>query len=389
MHHLSLPSLRLMLFSFLITICRTRALTPLSRFEFVSTLLSPTSLLLPWTKELEELVRLPLRFLPIGGCWALKVTLTDRDYIDLKYFGILDTGSPFLTSPTVALERSYPTKYPTTKEQYGESTGGVQWRRADYVTLLVAGKDGQTMVERTNVVLGVASEQVLRETGGIFVGLIERDDNRPTFLQQYGYRSFGIQFRPTTTTATTTTTTLDPSIVFSKGSIIAKQDPDSFELFDLKSYGPNLHHYGIVCRNDLAVTWTTEDTANGESHTERIPISSLTRPVIAILDTGLTGCIFSDSLQQELGVPSGDFSSMQGLAVSLTTLGGTSLELKSRDQYWRFSSFRLPWFYDESSHPHIIALGSTFWANTDSLVIDTISRRAKIIVPPNVISTSE
>jgi hypothetical protein len=124
----------------------------------------------------EELVQLPLRFLPAGGCWALKAMLTNRDYIDLKYFGILDTGSPFLTSPTVALERSYPTKYPTAKEQYGESIGGVLWRRADYVTSLVAGKDGQ-MVERKNLVLGIASEQVLRETGGIFVGLIERDDN--------------------------------------------------------------------------------------------------------------------------------------------------------------------------------------------------------------------
>jgi hypothetical protein len=380
MHDLYLPSLGL-LFSFLI--CLTRALTPLSRFEFVSTLLSPTLLVLPWTNESEELVRLPLRFLPVGGCWALKVTLTDRDYIDLKYFGILDTGSPFLTSPTVALERSYPTKYPTTKEQYGESTGGVLWRRADYVTLLVAGNDGQ-MVERKNIVLGVASEQVLRETGGIFVGLIERDDNRPTFLQQYGYRSFGIQFHPTATT-----TTLGPSIAFSKGSMIAKQDPDSFELFDLQSYGPNLHHYGIVCRHDLALTWTTDDTVNGESHTERIPISSLTRPVIAVLDTGLTGCIFSDYLQQELlGVPSSGLL-LQGLTVSLTTLGGRSLELKSLDQYWRFSSFRLPWFYDESSHPHIIALGSTFWASTDSLVIDTISRRAKIIVLPNAISRRE
>ena len=250
----------------------------------------------------------------------------------------------------------------------------MMWRRADYVTLVGAGNE--QLVETKNVVLGIASEQVIQETGGIFVGLMERDNSRPTFMQQYGYRSFGIQFR---CRLSTTTTTSDLSIVFSKGSMIAKQDPDSYELFELQSYGPNMHHYGIVCRQDLELIWSD---AIGKSQIEQIPISSLKRPVIAVLDTGLTGCILSDSLQKELpGPPCG--GGLQGLAVSLATLGGKSLELKSLDQYWCFSSFRLPWFYGDESHPHIIALGCTFWANTDSLLIDTISRRAKIIVLPN------
>jgi hypothetical protein len=174
-------------------------------------------------RQPEQVVRFPLRFLPMGGCWALRITLTDRQWNDFSYFGIVDTGSPFLTSPSLAMERTtVAMKFPTTLEQYGESTGGMEWRQARYASIF-------GVEERENIILGIASSDVIQETGGIFVGLIEQDDHRPTFLQQFGYQSFAMEFRQP-----------GSSIVFSSGSMISENDSESFELFDLTPYGPDL-----------------------------------------------------------------------------------------------------------------------------------------------------
>ena len=58
--------------------------------------------------------------------------------------------------------------------------------------------------------------------------------------------------------------------------------------------------------------------------------------------------------------------------------GGGGVELKSQDKYFYLSSFRIPWFYDEDRHPHIVAVGTTFWTNTKSLAVDLISQRVRI-----------
>ena len=79
------------------------------------------------------------------------------------------------------------------------------------------------------------------------------------------------------------------------------------------------------------------------------------------------------------------------------------VKLSSISNYWRFQSFRLPWWYanddiikddddtkkncnDASSiirndkFPHVVVLGSTFWRNPNvlELAVDTASERAKI-----------
>jgi hypothetical protein len=330
----------------------------------------------------------------VGGCWALRITLTDRQLHDFSYFGIVDTGSPFLTSPSLAMERttSMAKKFPTTLEQYGESTGGMEWRQTRYASILVE--------ERENIILGIASPDVIHETGGVFVGLMNQDDHRPTFLQQFGYQSFAMEFRrPPQQPGGGSSSS---SIVFSSGSMISETDSESFELFDLTPYGPDLHHYGILLgdNDQLEFVFGSDDDDKKKTRRRQIPTSSLKRPVVAILDTGLTGCIFSDSLFEDLvdlgifisqsssdgGTSSSDV--LQGITVTLPTTtttttrsGSSKIELSSCDDYWRFSSFRLPWFDNEERHPHIIALGCTFWANVDSLVIDTITRRAKILLP--------
>eukprot|EP00547_Thalassionema_nitzschioides_P010049 CAMPEP_0194224976 /NCGR_PEP_ID=MMETSP0156-20130528/38573_1 /TAXON_ID=33649 /ORGANISM="Thalassionema nitzschioides, Strain L26-B" /LENGTH=261 /DNA_ID=CAMNT_0038956749 /DNA_START=232 /DNA_END=1017 /DNA_ORIENTATION=- len=253
------------------------------------------------------------------------------------------------------------TRYPSTEEQYGESTGEIEWRKAPYLTLL----GNSIIVETENVVVGiVTSQKVVEQSGGIFLGLLEVDDNRPSFLEQVGggqYSSFTVSFAQN-------------YLQLRPGSVIHKKDPDSFPLVDLKPFGPDLHHFAIDCQK-LKLAWS-----NGE--TEIVSTAKLKRSVLVVLDTGLTGCIFSESLYRELtgDNPGKHRSTLLGTTVSLQTQGKRTMELTNSKQYWTFSSFRLPWFLDESNHPHIIALGCTFWTNTKEMAIDTLSRRAKILL---------
>jgi hypothetical protein len=155
------------------------------------------------------------------------------------------------------------------------------------------------------------------------------------------------------------------NIVFSSGSIISENDSGSFELFDLTltPYGPDLSHYRILLCDDQLELFLSDDPQDKKKTRKRqISTSSLKRPVVAILDTGLTGCIFSDSLFEDLvdlGIisMSSGASNLQGITVALPTRkSGSKIELSSSDDYyWRFSSFRLPWFDDEERHAHVIA----------------------------------
>lgn len=304
-------------------------------------------------------VILPLRFLPKGGCWALKLIVSNDDQ-DTIYYGVLDTGSPFLTAPSSVVNVTVATKYPSTQEQYGDSAGEIVWRESPFLTLL----GNATIIESKNFVLGVVDSPVLlQESGGIFVGMVALDDSRPTFLQQIGggrYTTFVVLFARN-------------SLELKCGSSIKKKDPEAFPLVDLQPYGSDLYHYAIDC-SGFEIGWDDGDV-------EAVSASALCRPVYAVLDTGLTGCIFSDSLYSELQNGRGnDKSCPTGLKVCLTTQNERTLEVQSSDNCWIFSSFQLPWFTDEDRHPHIIAMGCTFWANCESLTIDTLSSRAKIIL---------
>ena len=112
----------------------------------------------------------------------------------LTSFGIVDTGSPFLTVASQAEPILQSIQYERTNEQYGEVLGGMERRRVPFATFY-----SQQMgpIERKQFVLGVVSTDVLEGTGGVFVGLIKTDDSRPTTLEQllgHRYQSFCINF---------------------------------------------------------------------------------------------------------------------------------------------------------------------------------------------------
>jgi hypothetical protein len=282
-------------------------------------------------------VTLPLLFLPKGGCLALSIVLDDS----FRYYAIVDTGSPFLTAPDPAIDYSVDAseQYPETNEQYGETIGGMQWRQSRV-------SSGTSELAIPNMFLGVPPSNVIADTGGIFCGLVDQDDAHPTVLQQWGYPSFSLDYK-------------ERELLLSQTALLSEKDDTSIlPIYDLTPFGPNLHHFAVDCQQ------VTLQTPRGP-----LQLKNLKRPVVVVLDSGLTGCIFSDSWLEDLPI---EISDIQGAKLQV---GSTTLT--SRPEHWYVSCFRLPWFTSEDDHPHIIAAGATF-LNGMKLTVDSQTKRLQL-----------
>jgi len=480
------------------------------------------------------------------------VETSDDDFY--TYLAVVDTGSPFLTAPAGAYRQTQKIgtrtimgtrekkvreslsanvlnrfknvinmKDDISYEQYGTTIGSIRWRNAPYLTLIGNGNIGnirntdehsfdgrhsiaeapdsflETEIEpviiqdETDIVLGIPSDEVVEETGGIFLGLMTVDAARPTPLNQLGYDAFAMRFRekvdgppnnrtPRFKKKSEVTNSDGPgTLILWDGKhsnircecksetivpLISPFDQYAMKLFDLTPYGPNIHHYGVLC-DRFECRWDGNeeiDTLAFECNIESgvnvctsvCTSISLSRPLVAVFDTGLSGCIFSDTLwdeiQSERRRQKKDWKNQQlrrgddlendfddakvkneskklhdahkanesnfeeapsSCTVRLPTFcstkrpdkaryssearsaNSTAVTLSSVSRYWRFQSFRLPWWYadnvrtkdDDTTNttkdkfPHVVVLGSTFWRNPDvlELAIDTTSKRAKIV----------
>jgi hypothetical protein len=508
-------------------------------------------------RPIVHVLSMTLRSLPVSGCWAATITVSqtldgddgnidDDDYF--SYLAVVDTGSPFLTAPSGAFANTKKISRTMTQkkknqtkrssflhysvrnndrdvsfEQYGSTVGSIQWRMAPNLSLIgngnveieniignsrvrckkIAGHLHPAAIDRnfipeteikpviiqdqTDFVLGFPSDEVIAETGGIFLGLMAVDAARPTPLQQLGYTAFAMRFRGNDSNLPdhedriirkrikATNSNSPATLILWNGnqkvgdeqkksettaSLIDRFDPFSMKLFDLTPYGPNLHHYGVLC--DRFECWWGEkdrfDAVSFDCKMENdvnsckpvrasLPEMSLSRPLVAVFDTGLSGCIFSDTLwdeiqlerrrlqqyeqdivgskdplvdtndenhsgigSNEVGLSGNRFEEVPpiGCTVWLPTIGScegppnakaylspsSAVKLSSTSNYWRFQSFRLPWWYADTknrwnvetseaadkNYPHVVVLGSAFWMNPNivELAIDTTSKRAKI-----------
>jgi hypothetical protein len=498
-----------------------------------------------------RVLTISLRSLPKSGCWSAPIQISrtldsDNNEQYFTYLAVVDSGSPFLTAPnnsfrqtsTIMMTKkkkksSWSAAFRDEKnndnvdendndnnqisyEQYGTIIGTVQWRMAPWVTLIGNGDkninvqdamnyygdsidrseniDIEPIIieDQNNVILGIPSDIVQEESGGIFIGLMAVDENRPTFMKQFGYDAFSLRFqngnnseerydrvdndgknRDPASLVLWNGTQSDSSDACNTNEMIDRFDPSSMKLFDLTPYGPDLHHYGVLC-NNFVCRWDEKgennsveaiefDCCMGDDHKNsgtsassyHLSLSRLSRPLIAVFDTGLSGCIFSDSLLEEIQVerqrrrqrqnrssnktrrqqrrdgPKDDDDKIMvdnddnddepiSCTVWLPTIGSSRttstnkdldvsssqspsdpciVKLSSVSNYWRFQSFRLPWWYDNNdgvrsendglnnndnnsrnNYPHVVVLGSAFWRNPNvqELSVDTKSNRAKI-----------
>jgi hypothetical protein len=269
------------------------------------------------------------------------------------YVALVDTGSPFWTAPAEVKGFSKNNEFAATSEQYGQTVGEMTWQTVSAVTLC---DDRARPHMFRNIILAVPSDNVIDETGGIYLGLLAHDRLRPTVMEQLGYSSFCLDY-------------VNSLLTLSKTNLIEEKENMSMDLFDFSPYGSNVYHYGVIC-NELELQLALKKTL-------RVTCSSLSRPVVVVLDSGLTGCIVSDSLYNELVERQSDFDLQEIQGARLTTRRAS---LKSDPKYWVVSSFRLPWFdLDETNHPHVIAAGATFLSRS-TMTIDTQSRRVLLEV---------
>ncbi|CAJ1925916.1 unnamed protein product [Cylindrotheca closterium] len=226
-------------------ICADALLLPrfssvIDRNEFLSIVIVSTGQLIPssWfvEKQLQHddssSVIIPLRFLPVGGSWAIKILVANNDERDDKYYAVVDTGSPFLTVPSSLASVTERTTYPMTKEQYGQDISEMDWKKIPYVTILT----NSSVIDTENLVVGMEeTQQPNQEAGSAFAGLVNIDDNRPTFLEQLTRErisAFTISFARN-------------YLQLSQRSLIDKRNPAAFPLVDLRPYGPDLYHYAV------------------------------------------------------------------------------------------------------------------------------------------------
>lgn len=237
---------------------------------------------------------------------------------------VLDTGSPFLMIPgscgrnTVAKSGCYLGQgkpvpgLGNTIEIFDGFEGEVEWRQApfafvDAVTAPLepgavgpdlvfdkfrrrdvetsTGSDGEDGEPEHLVIFGVASESIMAGPGGVFFGMIRDTDARirPSFLSQSNVRSFQVDLKSRPRTLTMSSTPLVPSPLM--------QNMENLYCIPLtnllrKRYGDPVGHYTIRAKSievngySLAV-----DDASGRS-----------RPILVIVDTGVTGMVISRDL---------------------------------------------------------------------------------------------
>lgn len=268
-----------------------------------------------------------------------------KDYV---YLAIVDSASPFLTATQEVLDYSQQiSKNDDTYEQYGDTIGTVTWRSVKAIS--VCDVQQREFVFR-DVIVGVPSSNVVQETGGIYFGLLQQDKYRPTVLDQLGYSSFCLDYK-------------EAILTLSRMNLISNaQQPRTMKLFDFTPFGSNVHHYGVLCHDfDLKLS---------SGKMLHVDCASLKRPVVVVLDSGLTGCVLNDSLLAELQER---YSTLVLQNVTGARLNLPKVTLQSNDTYWVVSSFRLPWFdidENDAQHPHVIAAGNTFLSKS-IMTVDT------------------
>jgi len=366
-----------------------------------------TKSLQPWS------IQLPLERYS-GGTNCIRLTLSYRRieslfgakrYLPKKvYKAIVDTGSPYLVisdgmeyasfldevenpvswkmPPTIdfiytlfepnvhfELEKS---SYGPTEEIYGSVKGNIEWKES-----FVQVRDENVS---DNIVLGVLDEKLTQESGGPLIGLVKRSNHRtekvqlrPTFLEQLRYReicSFQID-------------SPNKLLTLASGkSLINDTAEKIIPLVDLRPLGDFVEHYTCIV--------DTLKLNNDIFTAKSISSNGLVRPIVAVFDSGLSGCLLTQPLWDLLVDRQNiDLTSVNNLDVGVITKASNSnakeslqkkhlvhFETDSTMPFFRLSPISLDWFDDDDDTcPLVVVLGQTFLSQ-GSLTIDIDERQA-------------
>jgi len=259
--------------------------------------------------------------------------------------------------------------YDSTEEIYGSQKGNIAWKES-YVRI----RDERIS---NNIVLGVLDNELTKEAGGPLLGLVKRSNSqsekiqlRPTFFEQCGgsgkncISSFMID---------------SPNrelLLASERSLIPLEANAVIPLVDLRPLGDFVEHY--ACRVQRIILNGKEFTADG------IGLNlNQKRSIVAVFDSGLTGCLFTQPLWDDLQKSGLDLSIVKAVDIGVLTerRGQEGSDLynfrtdKEMNPFFNLSPISLDWFDDEDTCPYVVVLGQTFLMQ-GSLTVDIDDRRA-------------
>jgi hypothetical protein len=309
----------------------------------------------PW------IIQLPLEPCT-GGCVCVRIKVQGERI----YRAAVDTGSPYLvlsgnqdsiddSNNVLELPDSM---YPPTEEMYGSTFGMLQWKKAqlEFRSFPKLSSDA--------TILGQMDGQLNRETGGTLLGLVQhpnptrqQDYYRPTWLEQVHFKDG----------SKVTSFSIDDQFLTLSNKSLMKHLVPKIPLIDLRPLGEYVDHYN--CRVEALVM-------DGKRITSRMLGG---RPIVAVLDTGLTGCLFAqpfwDALTETMEIDPRRVKEMVVQVKGVSNEHGVEFisgRAVSKVLFY-VAPISLDWFYEPKRAPFLIILGQAFLSR-GKLTIDTEDR---------------
>lgn len=315
----------------------------------------------PWT------IKLPVEDCT-GGSYCVRIRVAGSKSTTRVYRAAVDTGSPYLvlsgdrdilyTSKKGFTMADSP--YPPTEEVYGSESGFLDWKQAQ-----VTFKSSPRISSHGDTILAMMDDQLEMEAGGTLLGMVkhpnpsrQKEYYRPTWLQQVQFNdgsdvnSFSID---------------RTSLTLSNKSLFTRNVPQ-IPLVDLRPLGGFIEHYCFTVKElNLDGVSVTSSKLGG-------------RPIVAVLDTGLTGCLltqpFWDALTEELEIdPRKIRSAMVRTDDSAKQQTVDFISGRGFNNLFYLFPIYLDWFLDDEKAPYLIVLGQTFLGQ-GKLTIDVEGRLA-------------
>lgn len=264
--------------------------------------------------------------------------------------GVVDTGSPFLTTPRACTEEWAPTgcvdasdvsfeAFEATRERYGmqidDSTRWFAGRRASV---------GDWTFDE--LVFGV-TDDVRGANAAPFVGLVKYVNRargiRPSFLQQTDIQSFALDF--------------DASrLTLSRDSLIDPSDSGVLRTVDLREKGAPVYHYASLC-DELWI--------NGERF-------RTSKPIFVVFDSGTTGMLVDRELFDASDFHLGTYQTHMKFTDTNGQVKycGSSLKTCTKDCLFIVSPIDVPWPGCGKDY-HVVFAGLSVLRKEGALTIDT------------------
>ncbi len=270
--------------------------------------------------------------------------------------------------------------YNPTEEIYGSQLGLIEWKQGTVIL-----RDDRLVALHQSTILGVLDEALANECS-VLVGFVkntnslsQKVDLHPTFFEQIGMQSLSPETmeRREITSFQIDSPNKQLTLLANKDISLIPEDANNLiDLINLQPLGDFIEHYAFIV-DELSLNYG-EYVFTARSLSNK---NQKLRPIVAVFDTGLTGCLFTKPLWSAFIQKTGVQNYAEVFSVEVSKIANESRERisiqsdTSKNPFYYLSSIELDWFDDEENAPYVVVLGQTFLSQ-GILTIDIDSRHA-------------